>query len=121
MHSRYRLRFSSLKPSEVSGSVVFCLSRIRMTTPSPWLSGAVETRKSRSRFFFVYCLKTMRPSWGSLRSEMSRLHMILRRATSAGPTFTGSLSFSWHMPSTRYRTMTSFSWGSMWISLAPAK
>ena len=47
--------------------------------------------------------------------------MILMRATSAGPTLTGRRSFSWHSPSTRYRTMTSFSWGSMWMSLADAK
>ena len=72
-----------------------------MTTFSPKFIGPVETRRSMSMFFLVNFLKTMRPSCGSRRSAMSRLHMILRRVTSALATFFGRRSFSWQTPSMR--------------------
>ena len=47
--------------------------------------------------------------------------MILSRAMSAGPTWRGRRSFSWHTPSIRLRITNSFSHGSRWMSEAPLK
>ena len=45
--------------------------------------------------------------------------MIFRRVTRALVTCFGRRSFSWQRPSMRYRTSSSFSSGSMWMSEAP--
>src|SRR5580698_2449034 len=74
MQSRYLARFSTENPSAGSGSVVFCLSRMRMTTFSPKFIGPVATRWSMSMFFFVYFLKTMRPSWGRPLRDVQVAH-----------------------------------------------
>ncbi len=91
------------------------LSRILMTTLSPWSMGMVETRRSISR---SPTLSRMRPSWGSLRSAMFSFAMILIRETMAACSLFGAVSISCSTPSIRYRTFSSSSKGSMWMSLA---
>ena len=61
----------------------------------------------------------MRPSWGSRFSAMSSFAMIFRRDVIASRNFIGGAITSYSMPSMRNRTRNSFSYGSMWMSLAP--
>ncbi len=69
-----------------------------MTRLSPNSVGMVETRKSISRSAI---LSLMRPSWGSRRSAMSSLAMILTREMMAACSRRGGESTSWSTPSIR--------------------
>ena len=90
------------KPSFVRSTSRFDLSRILKTVFSPKRHGSTETRKSISRF--LPSLSFMRPSWGSLRSAISSLLMILRREVSAAFILVGRFMTVWSTPSTRYLT-----------------
>ena len=56
------------------------LSRTRMTIPSPWIMGMIETRMSTSR---PETLSLMRPSCGKRFSAMFSRAMIFKRLTIA--------------------------------------
>ena len=84
----------------------FPASRIRITIFSPKITGSVETRKSTTLRFI---LSLMRPSCGTLRSAMFRSERILIREVSAAFIFIGGFMTSQRVPSSRYRTRTSFS------------
>ena len=102
-------------------SCSFDLSSSRMTTFSPNCVGTDETRRSRSRERSSTRSRIlMRPSWGSRFSEMSSFAMILRREMSGSRVRIGSAMMLCRMPSTRNRTRNSFSYGSTWMSDAPA-
>ena len=101
---------ASISPTEA------VLSRIRITTPSPWTSGSVTTRMSTRRPSTV---KPKRPSWGTRRSEMSRSAMILMRETTEADIFRLTVAAGVSTPSTRYMTRVSPSSGLMWMSEAP--
>ena len=62
----------------------------------------------------------MRPSCGRRFSEMSSLAMIFRREISGSRVRIGRAMMLCRMPSTRKRTRNSFSYGSTWMSEAPA-
>ena len=109
---------SPLKPSLSRSSETPRWSSTRTTTLSPCVPGSVETRRSIVR----PSVRTwMRPSCGSRRSAMSRSAMIFTRLATAGPTCAGSGFFATSTPSTRNRTRSWPSEGSMWRSLAPSR
>ena len=89
---------SSSKPSTLNSNLALPLSRIRRTTLSPCIVGSVETRKSTS---LPRTASFTRPSWGSRRSAMLSLAMILTRETMAERSFTGGVSTSCSTPSMR--------------------
>jgi len=95
--------------------MVFVLSRIRVTIFSPNLVGIEETRKSID---LSLTFNVVRPSWGSLRSVMSSLDMILILLIRGSCTFFGRTISSLNIPSTLKRIFTVFSMGSIWMSLA---
>jgi EmrB/QacA subfamily drug resistance transporter len=74
------------------------LSRTRMTTASPSTVGRVTTRRSITRSSIA---SETRPSWGSRRSAMSRLVMILIRETAAATMRRGTRDAGTSTPSIR--------------------
>ena len=88
--------------------------KIRITIFSPNTVGKTETRMSTSLPSMVV---SIRPSWGIRRSAMSRPLMILIRVAMAEWALAFNCMFSTKVPSTRKRTRTTFSKGSIWISL----
>src|ERR1700732_1984926 len=79
----------------------------------------VDTRKSRSLIFpsFRYLIM-IRPSCGNRFSLISSLAMILIRLVMASRSFKGGVITACRIPSIRRRTRTSFSYGSILMSLA---
>ncbi len=86
------------------------LSRTRITTFSPQTVGSVATRRS-SALPPTFMLN--RPSCGTRFSAMLRSAMTLMRLMKPFWMFFGECITSWSTPSTRNRTRTSFSLGSM--------
>ena len=74
---------SGVKPSLTKSSSTRERSRMRSTTLSPKAVGIVDMRKSMS---MPRTAILIRPSWGSRRSAMSSLAMILRRDVIAART-----------------------------------
>ena len=91
------------------------LSRILITIFSPWTVGSVASRRSRLR---LLTRSDTRPSCGMRFSAMFRSPMTLRRLISPFWMLLGECMTSWSTPSTRNRTRTSFSVGSMCTSEA---
>src|ERR1700682_2284231 len=121
MESLKRRSGSASKPSSVMSSCSFVLSRSRMTTFSPNCAGTVETRRSRSRERSSTRSRILiRPSCGRRFSEMSSFAMIFKREMSGSRVRMGRAMMLWRMPSIRKRTRNSFSYGSTWMSEAPA-
>ena len=92
------------------------LSR-RKTILSPVKMGMVEIRISSD---ILPRVTLVRPSCGRRLSAMLRPPSSLIREAMAGNWFKGQLKISVSTPSTRQRTETASSPGSMWISLAPS-
>jgi hypothetical protein len=67
-------------------SETFERSRTRITTLSPCMVGSVETRRSTG---LPPMLSSMRPSWGSRVSAMSRFDMTLTREITARASWMG--------------------------------
>ena len=105
-----------MSPSETEGGTAPPVPSTRSTAFSPKCVGKVETRKSTPRFSSV---TRMRPSWGTRRSAMSSLARIFSRETNGPCSHLGTCINSRSRPSTRVRTCTPCSRGSMWMSLAP--
>ena len=87
-----------------------------MTTDSPSTVGSVATRMSTWRPSTV---RPIRPSWGSRRSAMSRLAMILTRDTRPATIARATVVESLTTPSMRKRTFIPPGRGSKWMSEAP--
>ena len=90
-------------------------SSTRMTTDSPNSVGSTLTRRSTE---FPPTVNSMRPSWGTRRSAMSRFAMIFTRLTIAFARCRGGGTISNSTPSARTRILNSSSNGSRWMSLA---
>ena len=90
---------SAKKPSSGKPSIRFFLSKIRMTTDSPWMVGTVETRRSNVGPSAV--AKEIRPSKGSRFSAMLMLDMILIRLTMLDCRRFGGSRISCKLPSMR--------------------
>ncbi len=105
----------SSMPSSDRSSRPACLSSRRSTTRSPWPAGIVDTRTSTGR---PAIRRPIRPSCGSRRSAMSSLAMTLIRDTTGCATAFCGASTSRSTPSTRKRTTSRDSNGSMWMSEA---
>ena len=103
-------------PSASSEIVTLVLSRMRITTDSPWTMGSVTTRMSICR---PSTMRPRRPSCGRRLSAMSRSAMILMRDTTPGIIRRGTVVDSDITPSTRKRTRISRSSESKWTSEAP--
>ncbi len=96
-------RFTGLKPRSSKVYKAAARSRTLKTIFSPIIEGMEEMRKSTSR---PSTIRRVRPSWGSLRSEMSRLAIIFSREATAAMDFWGSSKTSKSSPSMRNRTLT---------------
>ena len=90
--------------------------------PSRRRASAGTTRGSRSRGCLPWSLKRalMRPSCGSRFSAMSRRAMILMREMIGSRYLSAGVITACSTPSMRNRIRISFSYGSMWMSLAPS-
>ena len=91
------------------------MDAILITTFSPYTVGRLETRISYSLLSTVVVI---RPSCGLRFSEISMPDIILRRVVIAPRRALSYFIISLRLPSILYRTLTVFSIGSIWISLA---
>ncbi len=82
-------------------------SRIRITTPSPKREGSVDTLKSTTLFLPI--LSLIRPSWGTLLSEISSPDIILILEIKAFLMVRGRFIDLNSEPSTLYLTCKDFS------------
>ncbi len=108
-------RFFFEIPLSASVRTPLLVSKILITTFSPWLVGNTETRKSILRSSKV---AEKRPSCGLRRSSNRIEERIFTRATTAICTFFGSSRLVARVPSTRNRTPTLPGLGSIWMSEA---
>ncbi len=113
MMPRTTSSMSAGMPMSPSPSSTELRSSKRIVMRSPVAVGTVATRMSTS---LPAILRRMRPSCGSRFSAMLRPAMILMRATIEAWNFLGARLASRSAPSTRYRTITSRSPGSTWMS-----
>ena len=91
------------------------MSRRRITTFSPQMVGALDTRTSSAR---PSTSVANWPSWGRRRSTMFIPAWILILLTTAGPISEGTARTSCRAPSMRKRILTRRSWGSTCTSEA---
>ena len=110
------LEFSSVKPSCALVLIELFLSRILITTFSPYTVGSIEIRRSRYK---SSTLISILPSWGILFSAIFNSDIILILVTKAECMSIDGAIISIRWPSILYLTLTIVSYGSMWISLAP--
>ncbi len=88
----------SVNPRSVRSSRMEDLSRMRMTSFSPYTVGRLDTRRS---IFLFAAFTEIRPSCGSRRSAMSMSAMIFRRLTTPAWIFRDWLVISCSTPSMR--------------------
>ncbi|MPN06408.1 hypothetical protein SDC9_153664 [bioreactor metagenome] len=115
-----RSNFSRMEPSMPSSrrsNFIASLQSSRMTMLSPLITGIVLMRMSISR---RPIRKLVRPSCGRRLSAMFSSPISLMREAMAGNCDRGALMISVRTPSTRQRTATLSSPGSMWMSEAPS-
>ena len=116
MTLRSDARLPSLSPICSMGSGLAPLSSRSTTFSTPWVVGTVTMRSST--LASPKREKSILPSCGLRRSEMSRSDMIFRRATRAGRYSEGSSRYTVKAPSTRKRisTLLCGELASMWMS-----
>ena len=108
-HCRKRESVFASNPILFKSNCTTVRSRIRMTTDSPNIVGRTLTRRSTE---FPPTFNSIRPSWGSRLSAMSKFAMTLIRVTMAFAKCRGGGTISYNTPSALTRILNSSSNGS---------